>query len=101
MITKKSFFKKVKKIKDPIKSIRGKLYKDLYVNDKIFCFGIRCSTDTTFKVNLEKLYNAYRNNDKLNTKSEDLKYFKNAKCCSPAIAILMATGLLKNGKTIK
>lgn len=77
------------------------MYKELQVNNKNFCLGIRCSTGTSFKVNLEKLYKAYLNNDKLNTKSEDLKYFKNAKCCSPAIAILMATGLLKDGKTIK
>lgn len=100
MITKEEFFKRIDNISEPIRSLRGEIYEDIKRNG-IFCYGVRHDKKTLFEIDLDLLYKAYEDNNELKTTSKDLKSFKKAKCCSPAIAILMATGLLKDGKTIK
>ena len=100
MVTKEEFFKKIDDISNPIKSLSGKEYVEIKRN-RNFCYGVRKDEKTSFEIDLDLLYKAYKENDVLKTTSKDLESFKKAQCCSPAIAILMATGLLKNGKTIK
>lgn len=100
MVAKEEFFKRIDNISKPIKSLSGKEYVEIKRN-RNFCYGIRKDKKTSFEIDLDLLYKAYKENDVLKTTSKDLESFKKAQCCSPAIAILMATGLLKNGKTIK
>lgn len=72
-------------------------YKVISVNDKV-CHFKKLSNDIQ-SIEIDSLYKAYTENDSLNTKSmaEYIKSFNR----SPAIAILMAAGLLdENGNKI-
>lgn len=93
MITKEQFFNNVANLPDTI--ISGKQHKKYTI---IKVFGNRCKgqreSGSHFEINLDALYEAYINNDKVNTKTLlDGGYIIERKR-SPSIAIMISAGLI-------
>lgn len=87
-IDKKEFIEIISKIHSA-ESEQGKVYSSIAVHGSV-CSGIRESTGNPFKIDLDKLYEAYRISHKLRT-----LIFKAyvGKVQSPSYAILKAANL--------
>ena len=95
MITKDQFFKKVANLPNTIISVKQhKRYTIININGNK-CKGKR-ESGSCFEVNLDALYKAYIDNDKVDTKTLlDGKYIIERKR-SPSIAIMTSAGLIDN-----
>lgn len=90
-----AFIKKLQTITCATGIEETSIYSDLHFDENSIQ-GIRfqtCFKKSTFKINIDKLFEAYKNNDELNT-SDLKKYTGGAQ--SPALAILLAAGLTKH-----
>ena len=88
-ISKQEFIDRIKTIHSAI-SVRGIKYSNIQLCGLV-CKGIRDSTHKPFQISLDKLYEAYKELDVINTTT--LKSYVN-RAQSPALAILMKVGLV-------
>lgn len=88
-ISKQEFIDRIKTIHSAI-SVRGIKYSNIQLCGLV-CKGIRDSTNKPFQISLDKLYEAYKKLDVINTTTlkSDIKGVQ-----SPALAILMKVGLV-------
>ena len=89
-ISKKEFLRRIHEIRSAI-SVTGKRYSNIYVNkEEKICTGIREESGEPFKIQLDKLFEAYQNLDVINTAT--LKEYVD-RVQSPSFAILKEAGL--------
>ena len=88
-ISKQEFIERISKISSA-KSLQGKTYVSIHVDGSV-CTGIRKSTGKSFKVNLDKVYEVYIENEEINTAVLKPYVDRNQ---SPAFAILKETGIV-------
>ena len=93
MITKDQFFKNVANLPNTIISVKQhKIYTIISIKGNK-CKGKR-ESGSCFEINLDALYNAYIDNEKVDTKTLlDGKYIIERKR-SPSIAIMISAGLI-------
>lgn len=88
-ISKQEFIERVSRISSA-QSVQGKIYVSIHVDGSV-CTGIRKSTGKSFKVNLDRLYEAYIENKEINTAVLKSYVDRNQ---SPAFAILKEAGIV-------
>lgn len=95
MITKEQFFENVDNL--PKQIFSGKQHK-MYKNIRrvgCVCYGER-ESDSTFKIDLDVLYQAYLDNDIINTNTLLKGGYVTDRKRSPSIAIMRNAGLIDN-----
>lgn len=89
LISRKDFLKAIEQIHST-KSVSGVVYSSIRVNG-FLCKGIRESTQKEFRIDLDKLYQAYSELDIINTVT--LKQYVD-RVQSPALAILKTAEII-------
>ena len=101
MISKEQFFKNVDNLPKLIFS--GKQHKKYIITQRIgsTCYGF-IESESQFNVDLESLYQAYQDNDIVNTNTLLHGGYVTGRWRSPSIAIMQNAGLIdEKGNTIK
>lgn len=94
MLNKTQFIEKISCIKTPVYSITRKAsYSNLQISENSMLFK-RNNTGKYWQINLDELFEAYRNLDNINTKS--IQQIVTGRVYSPACAFLIASGLYKS-----
>lgn len=89
-LTKEQFLSKIRNVEEAT-SVQGVHYSDICLSGNKIT-GIRETTQKEFLVYADELYNAYSKCDELNTAI--LKNYISTRAQSPAMAILIAAGLI-------
>lgn len=90
-LSKDEFIRQLQVVKEA-ESVQGVTYSHIEIHEKKIQ-GMRESTQQPFTINMESLYQAYTENDVINTSV--LKKYVNNRVQSPAYAILIKMGLIK------
>lgn len=90
-LSKDEFIRQLQVVKEA-ESVQGVTYSHIEVHEKKIQ-GMRESTQQPFTINMESLYQAYTENEVINTSV--LKKYVNNRVQSPAYAILIKMGLIK------